>query len=80
MVLKITEEQSDRINHIVRKSCCNYVDGNCLLLDDGEQHGCVQLICRYSIYCKYLLHNVLPKHKDLYEEIVKQNQNQNRKK
>jgi hypothetical protein len=43
------------------------------LLDDGEEHGCVQLICRYGIYCKYLLHNVLPKHKDLYEEILREN-------
>jgi hypothetical protein len=43
------------------------------LLDDGEPHVCVQLICRYGIYCKYLLHNVLPKHKDLYEEILREN-------
>ncbi|MBK6089059.1 cysteine-rich VLP protein, partial [Ruminococcus difficilis] len=55
MVLKITEELSDRVNRIVRHSCCNCIDGNCLLLDDGEEHSCVQLISKYGIYCNYLL-------------------------
>ena len=73
MVVKITEKQSDRINQVVRESCYNCIDNCCLLLDDGEPHVCVQLICRYGIYCKYLLHNVLPKHKDLYEEILREN-------
>lgn len=77
MLLKITDKQSERINSIIRKSCCNCVDDHCILLDDEEEHGCVQLICRYGIYCKYLLRNVLPEHKELYDEIVKQNQNQN---
>ena len=31
MVLKITEELSDRVNRIVRHSCCNCIDDNCLL-------------------------------------------------
>lgn len=26
--------------------CCNYCDGNCLLLDDGEECVCVQSIAR----------------------------------
>ena len=73
MVIKITEGQSERINRIVRESCCNYADGKCLLLDDGEEHGCVQLICRYGIYCKYLLRNVLPEHNELYKEILREN-------
>lgn len=42
MVIKITLKQSKRINTLVRKLCCNYVDGSCLLLDDGEEHACVQ--------------------------------------
>lgn len=50
MVLKITEELSDRVNRIVRHSCCNCIDDNCLLLDDGEEHSCVQLI---SKHCKH---------------------------
>ena len=72
MVIRITEEQSERINEIVRTACCNCADDNCLLLDDGEEHGCVQLICRYGIYCKYLLRNVLPAYENLYQEIMNQ--------
>ena len=26
------------------RECCNYCDGNCLLLDDGEECVCVQSI------------------------------------
>ena len=37
MVIKITPKQSKRINALIRKLCCNYVDGSCLLLDDGEE-------------------------------------------
>lgn len=48
MVLKITEELSDRVNRIVRHSCCNCIDDNCLLLDYGEEHSCVQLISKYA--------------------------------
>ena len=51
MVIKITPKQSKRINAFIRKLCCNYVDGNCLLLDNGEEHSCVQCISRYGIYC-----------------------------
>ena len=53
MVIKITPKQSKQINALVRKLCCNYVDGSCLLLDDGEEHACVQCISRYGIYCNY---------------------------
>lgn len=28
------------------RECCNCVDGNCLLLDNGEECKCVQLISR----------------------------------
>ena len=39
--------------------CCNYCDGNCLLLDDGEECVCVQSIS-YSLLCKYFRNAVLP--------------------
>ena len=32
------------------RECCNYCDGNCLLLDDGEECVCVQSIS-YSLLC-----------------------------
>ena len=66
MVIKITLKQSKRINTLVRKLCCNYVDGNCLLLDDGEE----QCISRYGIYCNYFKNAVLPADRELFAEIM----------
>ena len=57
-------------NTLVRKLCCNYVDGNCLLLDDGEEHACVQCISRYGIYCNYFKNAVLPADRELFAEIM----------
>ena len=51
MVLKITPKQRVKINSLVRRTCCNCHKGNCLLLDDGEETQCVQLISRHGIYC-----------------------------
>ena len=73
MVLKVTPKQWKEINALVRRSCCNFYKGNCLLLDDGEETKCVQLISRYGIYCKYFLKAVLPAEKELYTEILRQN-------
>ena len=73
MLLKITPKQRVKINALVRRSCCNYFKGNCLLLDDGEEAKCVQLISRYGIYCNYFLKAVLPTEKELYTEILRQN-------
>ena len=70
MVIKITPKQSKRINALIRKLCCNYVDGNCLLLDDGEEHACVQCISRYGIYCNYFKNAVLPADRELFAEIM----------
>ena len=70
MVLKITPKQRTKINALVRKACCNCYKGNCLLLDDGEETKCVQLISRYGIYCNYFKNAVLPTDKELFAEIV----------
>ena len=73
MLLKITPKQRTKINALVRRSCCNCCKGNCLLLDDGEETKCVQLISWYGIYCNYFLKAVLPDEKELYTEILRQN-------
>lgn len=70
MVIPITPKQSKRINALIKKLCCNYVDGNCLLLDDGEEHACVQCISRYGIYCNYFKNAVLPDDNELFSEIM----------
>ena len=51
--------------------CCNYCNGNCLLLDDGEECVCVQSIS-YSLLCRYFRNAVLPAEKELYADIFKQ--------
>ena len=40
-------------------SCCNYDQGNCLLLDDGEECVCPQSIS-YSLICRWFRAAVLP--------------------
>ena len=73
MVFRITPRQRAKIKSLVHKTCCNCYKGNCLLLDDGEETKCVQLISRYGIYCNYFLKSVLPAEKELYAEILQQN-------
>lgn len=74
MILKITPKQLDKVHTLVRDLCANCdEDGNCLLLDDGEETKCVQLISQYGIYCNYFLKAVLPAEKELCTEILRQN-------
>ena len=70
MVMKITPKQSEKVNRLVLERCANCdEDGNCILLDDGEAHRCVQLISIYGIYCNYFKDAVLPSDRELYEQI-----------
>ena len=76
-MLKFTPRQAERVNRLVSELCANCdQDGNCVLLDDGEAHRCVQLISVYGIYCNYFKNAVLPTDKELHEEIQKQNHKQ----
>ena len=76
-MMKITPRQAERVNRLVSELCANCdQDGNCVLLDDGEAHLCVQLISVYGIYCNYFKNAVLPADKELHEEIQKQNHKQ----
>ena len=75
MVLRITKQQDTTIRKLVKSRCANYRNGNCLLLDDLEEHSCVQLLCKSGIYCRYFLKAVLPQEKALYTQIKTQNNN-----
>lgn len=44
--------------------CCNYDNGNCIALDDGEDCVCVQSIS-YSLLCKWFHTAVLPLDQEL---------------
>jgi len=73
-MLKITSKQADKVHRLVKTCCANCdKDGNCILLDDGEAHRCVQLISIYGIYCNYFKNTVLPSDQELFEQIKKQN-------
>lgn len=52
------------------RECCNYCNGNCLLLDDGEECVCVQSIS-YSLLCRWFKVAVLPLDTALCAEITK---------
>jgi len=69
MIVKINSKQSRKVNKLVRNLCCNCVDDNCLLLDDGDEHQCVQLISSTGIYCNYFLKAVLPNDMELLAEL-----------
>ena len=73
-MMKITPKQVERVHRLVRELCANCdEDGNCILLDYGEAHRCVQLISIYGIYCNYFKEAVLPSDRELYEQIKKIN-------
>ena len=55
--------QYRRVRRMVHE-CCNYIDGNCIALDDGEECVCVQSIS-YSLLCRWFRATVLPQDKEL---------------
>ena len=78
-MLRITPKQALTVRRLARDQCCNCVCGNCLLLDDGDSHPCVQMISYYGIYCKYFLHAVLTAERKLYAQIIEQNELRSKK-
>ena len=67
-VKRLTPPQSRKVNALVRRTCCNCDNGNCILLDDGDECVCPQLIS-YSLLCKWFKVAVLPADKLLYAEL-----------
>ena len=65
---RLTPPQSRKVNSLVKKECCNCERGHCILLDDGEECVCPQLIS-YSLLCKWFQTAVLPLDKLLYAEL-----------
>ena len=70
MAIKLTSAQSRKVNRLVKSYCCNYCDGSCLLLDDGDAHDCVQVNSFSSIMCNYFVRCVLPNDAQLEAEIM----------
>lgn len=66
---RLSPENRRRVNVFVRKMCCNYDNGNCILLDNGDVCTCPQLIS-FSLNCKWFKTAVLPNDKELYAKLV----------
>lgn len=39
---RLTPQQSRKANALIKKTCCNCMGGNCILLDDGDECVCPQ--------------------------------------
>ena len=68
-IIRITKPQLNKVKALIRRHCCNCVDGNCILLDDGEPCLCPQMLT-YSLICKWFRSSVLPDSPALQNEIV----------
>ena len=67
---RMTPAQRKQANALIRRECCNYEDGNCMLLDDGDTHTCPQTIS-FSVCCKWFRWSVLPQIGTLEAEIFR---------
>ena len=70
MAIKLTSAQSRRVDRLAKSHCCNYYDGCCLLVDDGDAHDYVQVNSFSSIMCNYFARCVLPNDAQLEAEIM----------
>ena len=64
-IIRLEPKQSRRVNALVRRECCNYDNGNCILLDCT----CPQTITYSHIICKWFKTAVLPNDTLLYAEL-----------
>ena len=64
----LSSKQVKRVNRLVKKECCNFDNGNCILLDDGEACHCPQLIS-CSLICRWFSDAVLPLDGELFAEL-----------
>ena len=63
-IIRMTEGQARRVGALIKKSCCNYAGGQCIVLDCP----CPQLITR-SLICKWFIQAVLPTDAALHTEL-----------
>ena len=67
---RMTPAQRKHANALIRRECCCYEDGNCMLLDDGDTHTCPQTIS-FPVCCKWFRWSVLPQIGTLEAEILR---------
>ena len=67
--INLNSQSFSSVMTLIKKQCCNYYQGNSLLLDDGDTHTCPQLITPSHIICRYFLDAVLPADKTLLKDL-----------
>ncbi len=67
---RMTPAQRKQANALIRRECCNYEDGNCIVLDDGDTCTCPQIVS-FSVCCKWFRWAVLPLDGTLEAEIFR---------
>ncbi|WP_292388156.1 cysteine-rich VLP protein [Methanosarcina sp. UBA5] len=65
----MTTEQSRKVTSLIRNECCNFDNGNCVLLDNGAYHKCTQVSNR-ELGCDWFLEAVLPLNQVLESEVL----------
>ncbi|MCC8140165.1 MAG: cysteine-rich VLP domain-containing protein [Lachnospiraceae bacterium] len=67
---EMSEAQRRQAAKLIARECSNYDRGNCLLLDDGEECVCPQVIS-YTVLCRWFRNAVLPCFPELEADIFK---------
>lgn len=62
---RMTPAQHKSANALIHKLCCNYIGGQCIILDCK----CPQSIS-YSVCCKWFRQAILPQDKALFAEVI----------
>ncbi len=56
---RMSQSQLKQAVQLIKKNCCNYKSGNCLLLEDEDECICPQRVS-YSVCCRWFRNAVLP--------------------
>ena len=67
---RMTSAQRKQAASLIRRECCCFEDGNCIVLDDGDTCTCPQTIS-FSVCCKWFRWAVLPLDGTLEAEIFR---------
>ena len=66
---RLTPDTYRSVSAVIKQYCCNYYDGDCILLDSDYHCTCPQSVS-YSLLCKWFRDNVLPNDRKLYGELL----------
>ena len=67
-ILRMSEPQLARARKLIRRKCCNYDNGSCLLFDFADCNVCPQWLT-HSVLCTWFRDAVLPDDKSLESEL-----------